>query len=247
MELLIRMGILFKKETVFTIDYKEGYNINYEITQKEAASILPPNLKPLKLKLLESDREEKYYLSWYLAGIEQKETSNRIDLFTYAIDEHGDLALYFLSSIMETPKAAIDNPLGFKMLKIAMEYFARDSKSNRPAYPHYYTDHLKADKDSFSVRLEGASLSSHACRKNFVALFSRDFVLANSQIYRNGYDRNVNYFNQSFISAKVEDRDPSCIESENLAHFHPLLKPENLVSMHFYGSKDKKITWFFEM
>jgi tRNA(Ile2) C34 agmatinyltransferase TiaS len=58
-------------------------------------------------------------------------------------------------------------------------------------------------------------------------------------------DKNVNYFNQSFISAEVETRNLDCVVSENLAGFHPLLR--DLRSVHFYGSKEKKITWYYEM
>jgi len=51
--------------------------------------------------------------------------------------------------------------------------------------------------------------------------FSLDFVLVNSPIYRNGHDRNVNYFNQSFINAKVETRELDCVVASNIQTFHP--------------------------
>ena len=69
--------------------------------------------------------------------------------------------------------------------------------------------------------------------------------MANSQIYRNAVDKNVNYFNQTFVGAVVETRDVSCVTSTNLTGFHPLAK--NLKTIQFYGSQDEDITWYYEM
>jgi hypothetical protein len=170
----------------------------------------------------------------------------RVDIFTYAKDQNGELALFFVSSIMEMPKSFENNWISKQTYKAAMNFFARDSQTGKPSYPHYYTDTLLADKDMFKVKLGDSSIELQNClpvTKN--ELFSRDFVMANSQIYRNAVDKNVNYFNQSFINAKVETRDLGCVNYTNLSGFHPMLK--NLVSTQFYGSKDKKITWYFEM
>ncbi|MBW2667767.1 MAG: hypothetical protein JRE13_15885, partial [Deltaproteobacteria bacterium] len=52
---LIRSAMLFGKSTVMQIDYNEGYNFNFEITEEEAQSLLPANLRPLKLKLCRCD------------------------------------------------------------------------------------------------------------------------------------------------------------------------------------------------
>lgn len=246
---IVRLGMLFNKATVFTISYHEGYNLNFEITEEQARSVLPDNLVPLPLKLLESDSEPRYYVSWYLAvmgGDGSGDAVKRVDLFTYAKDQDDDLALYFLSSITEVPEAIKNNELSLAMYKNVLESFARDSQTGEPAYPHYYADVLTADQDTFEVVYGALSVKLEACEPvTQNERLSREFVMANSQIYRTAIDKNVNYFNQSFIDAKVETREPDCLRSENLEEFDPMLA--DLKSIHFYGSQDRKITWYFEM
>ena len=48
----LRFAVFFSKETLLKLDYLEGYNLNFKITKEEAESLLPKNLKPLRLKLL---------------------------------------------------------------------------------------------------------------------------------------------------------------------------------------------------
>jgi hypothetical protein len=69
--------------------------------------------------------------------------------------------------------------------------------------------------------------------------------MANSQIYRNSHDKNVNFFNQRFIDANIRLLELDGIETKNLEGFHPLCK--NLKSIHFYGSKDKPAKWYIEV
>ena len=113
-------------------------------------------------------------------------------------------------------------------------------------HPHFFTDTIMADDESFLVQFEDAVIEANPCSPLTTdERFSLDFVLVNSQIYRNSVDKNVNYFNQSFIDVNVQTRDLSCVSYENLQGIHPML--ENLKSIHFYGSKDRKVTWYFEM
>ena len=106
-------------------------------------------------------------------------------------------------------------------------------------------ERLTADESTFKLEYEGATIEATACDPITTnETFSRDFIMVNSQIYRNAYDRNNNYFNQSFMTAPVETRDLDCVTYNNLQGFHPLLK--NLKAVHFYGSKDKDITWYYE-
>ena len=67
--------MLLQQETVLKLDYNEGYNLNFKVTKKELESILPKNLRPLRLKLLESDPKPDYYLSWYLASVDSSAKS----------------------------------------------------------------------------------------------------------------------------------------------------------------------------
>ena len=85
---LLKAGILFSKKNIFSISYSEGYNINFKISYEEARSLLPANITPIKIKLIESERSPQYYLSWYLAGMDESSSNSpmqlkRVDLFTY--------------------------------------------------------------------------------------------------------------------------------------------------------------------
>ena len=233
-----------------TINYLEGYNINFRITKEEAESILPKNLTPLKLKLLKSDPNPDYYLSWYLASMDSNATKSqdvkRIDLFTYAMDENNEYALFFLSSLMQIPDVVMKKKSRVKMFSRIMNYFARDTRTKKPSYPHYFTNNITANRDSFQCYYNDSIIESE--KINLLPgteQFDEMFVLANSQIYRNEIDKNVNFFNQRFICAPVKHIDISSISSKNLMGFHPLCK--NLVSAHFYGSKEKPSTWYIEI
>ncbi len=248
-KVLLSTGIFVKEAALFTTTYHEGYNLNFEITEDQARSLLPTNLTPVPLKLLETDPEPAYYLSWYMAVLDPVESSysiTRIDLFTYAKNQNGELALQFVSSFMGVPEAIGSDESVLALFKEIFDFFARDSRTGEAAYPHYYTESLIADHDTFKLIYEDSTIEASACEPLTVGeRFTSEFVAANSQIYRNEIDKNVNYFNQSFINVNVETRNPDCITHKNLKGFHPLL--ENLKSIHFYGSKDKDIVWYYEM
>lgn len=246
---ILRFIMLLGKETVFKLDYYQGYNFNFKITKEEAESLLPKNLKPLKLKLLKSDPKPDYYLSWYLASVDSSAKARameRIDLFTYAIDDNDEYCLFFVASIMELPDFVAKNKVNKKMFTRLFDFFARDSHTYKSAYPHYYTNKVRARDDSFVCEYGDSAIEAVQWKtKSKNEQFDPIFVLANSQIYRTDIDKNVNFFNQRFICAPVRHIDLSSIKSKNLEGFYPLCK--KLVSAHFYGSREKPSRWYFEV
>jgi hypothetical protein len=247
---IFKLTALLKGKTLLTIDYLEGYNFHFRISKEDAESLLPPNLKPLKLKILKNDTQPDYYLTWYLASMDSDTTQSqdikRIDLFTYAIDQNDEYALFFVSSIMQIPDFIMKKKSRRKMYLRIMDYFARDSRTNKPSYPHYLTDKISAKPDSFLCQYNDSHIASEKIiLLPGIAQFDDIFVLANSQIYRNDIDKNVNYFNQRFVCAPVKQIDLSCISLKNLTGFHPLCK--NLVAAQIYGSKEKPSRWYFEI
>lgn len=248
-EMAINSGLIMKKaEDVFTISYSEGYNINFEITRDQARELLPDNIRPIKLKILEHEKEPKYYISLYLAGMENSDAMERCDVFTYGIDHNDELTMYFLAGIMEFPDMAKEEGMQRDMFESIMEYMARDSRTGEAAYPHYESDDIHSDKDTLVITYEDSRVELTNCDPATVDnRFSRAFVLVNSQIYRTDIDRNVNYFNQSFINAKVQEKDLNCVTVENPEEIHPMLKAENLISVQYYGAKERQVRWYFEM
>jgi len=246
---LLRSMMLFGKKTVMQIDYNEGYNFNFEITAEEAQSLLPANLRPLKLKLCECDDEPAYYLSWYLASMDTLKSdkeAQRVDLFTYCLNEADELSLFFVSCIMEMPEYFETRERGKKFYMRMFDFFARDTIAGGESYPHFFSERTKADANSFVVELNDSVIKTGQVRR----LAERQhwdlvFVKANSQIYRNSHDMNVNFFNQRFIDAEIYFVELDNVETKNLEGFHPLCK--NLKSIHFYGSKDKPSKWYIEL
>jgi hypothetical protein len=248
MDWVIKSGLIMEKADAFTISYSEGYNINFEITQEQARELLPDNIRPIKLKILENEKEPKYYISLYLAGMESSDAMERCDVFTYGIDHNDELTMFFLAGIMQLPDMVSGDGIQKDMFEKVLVYMARDSRTGEAAYPHYYSEEISSDKDTLVVTYEDARVELKKCdpatENN---RFSRAFVLVSSQIYRTDIDRNVNYFNQSFINAKVQEKDLDCLEVQNPEKFHPMLKKENLRSVQYYGAKDKQVRWYFEM
>ncbi len=243
-------GLFVEKGEIFKTSYNEGYNLNFEISLSQANELLPDDFTPLSLKITESESQPHYYLSWYMAVMDTNglDPVNRIDLFTYATDPQGELTLYFVSSYISVPQSLIDLGM-YDVFKEIFDAFARDSATGEPAYPHFYTNEFSLNSDTFNLVYEDSSIGTSPCAPvSATGTFTREFVMANSQIYRNAYDKNVNYFNQNFMKANVETRsiDPSCISHANIAGFHPYLSGTNLRSVQFYGSSDKKITWYYE-
>ncbi len=259
---LLLSGLFVKEGEIFTTKYHEGYNLNFEISEAQAQSLLPPGFTPTPLQIIEGDPDDAtYYLSFYMAVLKPVggiEPVTRIDLFTYGEDLDNEPTLMFVSSYISVPQSLID--LG--MLDVFHEifdFFARDSATGLPAYSHYYTETLTANSDNFNLVYPdnpepgtdaipsiGLTPNCGYAAPSLTGNFTLEFIVANSQIYRNGYDKNVNYFNQSFISANVETRNLACVEHSYLAGLHPMLDIANLKSVQFYGSPDEEITWYYE-
>jgi hypothetical protein len=245
---VIKSGLIMEKADAFTISYSEGYNINFEITQDQARELLPDNIRPVKLKILENEEAPRYYISLYLAGMESSDAMERCDVFTYGIDHNDELTMFFLAGIMQLPDMVKSEGIQKDMFEKVLVYMARDSRTGEAAYPHYYSENISSDADTLIVTYEDAKVELQKCDPATVDnRFSRPFVLVNSQIYRTDIDRNVNYFNQSFINAKVQEKDLNCLKVENPEKFHPMLKKENLRSVQYYGAKNKQVRWYFEM
>merc|ERR1719198_2375289 len=77
-------------------------------------------------------------------------------------------------------------------------------------------------------------------------VFHNDFVVANSQIFHNGKNRTVNYFNQEFISAPISEIDLASVNQLNTERFHELCRPGSLESVQKYGKDELPITWYFK-
>ncbi len=177
---------------------------------------------------------------------ESEQNLERVDLFTYATDENDEFCLFFISCIMELPDMVKKNKFSQKIFSTLFDFFARDSRTHKAAYPHYYTQKVKAKPDSFVVKYNNSTIETKAWKAlSDGEQFDRTFVLTNSRIYRNGIDKNVKFFNQRFMNANVKQIDLKTIAAENLQGFHPFC--ENLVPAHYYGSKDKPSTWYFEI
>ena len=124
-ESLVAAGIFVEEGAIFTTSYYEGYNFNFEISEEQAHSLLPDNLAPIKIKILESDPEPRYYLSWYMAVVDAGEAGmniTRIDLFTFAERENGELSLYFVSSYMDVPQAFREDPAVFAVFGTSISF-----------------------------------------------------------------------------------------------------------------------------
>ena len=246
---LLRSIMFFGKDTVLKIDYNEGYNFNFEITKEEAQSLLPADLRPLKLRLCKGDPEPAYYLSWYLASmdtVKSDKEAQRVDLFTYCLNAEDELSLFFVSCIMELPEFFETRERGKKFYLRMFDFFARDTRTGGESYPHYFSKRTKADANSFVVELNDSVIKADQVKRiEGRHCWDRVFIMANSQIYRNSHDKNNNFFNQRFIGANIQFLELDNIETRNLEGFHPLCK--NLKSVHFYGSKDKPAKWYIEL
>ena len=206
-------------------------------------------MRPLELRLCRDDEEPAYYLSWYLASIDTVKSdkeAQRVDLFTYCVNEEDELSLFFVACIMEMPKFFETRKRGKKFYLRMFDFFARDTRTGGESYPHYFSDRTRADANSFVVELNDSVIKTNRVRRiEERHHWDRVFIKANSQIYRNSHDKNVNFFNQGFIDAKIQFLELEGIETRNLEGFHPLCK--NLKSIHFYGNKDKPAKWYIEL
>merc|ERR1740121_2604050 len=126
--------------------------INYEVSKEDVAPYVKAPLNPISLKMLENDTEQKYYVSLYLAycGMnDNSQKSNRADVFTYIMDEKGEVGMLFLSVLCDIPPG-----MPKKMIPkfIAMqESFFLDSETGKCSVPHQMIDKLTMSQEGVEL------------------------------------------------------------------------------------------------
>lgn len=161
---------------VTSVEYLEGFNVNYKVTKEEAASLMPDvRFEPRQLKFLEdSGEKEAHYVTLYIsriAGMGPLSDVGRVDVFTYATDPDGFPAMVFLAAIMEVPEAVSD-PVIFDLFKRKVESASLDSRTNRTAYPHYYADKFTINETDFEVVIGDTVLRTKQEKKSRLHLSS---------------------------------------------------------------------------
>jgi hypothetical protein len=145
--------------------YYQGINLNFVISESEAKALMPSrNFSPYKIKLLDTDEGKNYYVSWYAAVLAAEDflgqgesRVGRVDLFTYAKDAAGEVALVIFGAIMEIP-AELQDPAIFEIFKNAVEKLSVDSTTNEIAYPHYYATKMVIDENGFEAIIGNTSI-----------------------------------------------------------------------------------------
>lgn len=245
--MFLRFNAFFLEKTIFTIDYGGGFNLNFECTREEIKKVLPKHLEPVPMKILEGDNA-KYLFSLYCADLNMKGAPidlGRADAFTYVRDKDNMLSLCFVSAFIQYPR-------GNKMLKSLItnmnKFFGMDPYDYSLGYPHYDAEKIHISDNEFIMQVEGARIrvSGEENIQSKGNLFHRDFLSANSQIYRgaNGA-KNVNFFNQDFMNASVTSWDPATVVcSGDMNEIHALCS-KKLVSVQHYQNAGG-IRWYFE-
>ena len=246
----LRLSTLFMKKTIFTIDYDGGFNINFESTYEDIKALLPGHLEPVKMKILDNETEGKYLFSLYCADLDLEGSPydiGRADAFTYVRDSDGKLALCFVSAFVTVPQNL--GGISKSIFNSINNFFGMDPYDYSIGYKHFLAEEIKIADDEFLMTVKDASIRVSGVEKNIHStgnLFHRDFICANSQIYRgvNGA-RNVNFFNQDFIDAQVTSWLPEAVSfAGDLTQIHVLCNPKQLVSVQHYHNNG--IRWYFE-
>lgn len=229
----------------YKVDYELGIMINYEVSKEEILPYIKAPLTPLKIKMLRDDKEQKYYVSLYLAicGMNDSPSKqSRADVFTYIADSKGNPGMLFLSVLCEIPeglpKAAVPKFIAMQ------ESFFLDHDTGKCSVPHQIIDKITMNQQGVHLKM-GDTLFESTFKVQDTQVFHNDFIIANSQIYHNPRDRTVNYFNQEFMAAPIADIDLACIHQTATEKFHPLCKPSKLASVQRYGDAADPITWYF--
>jgi hypothetical protein len=247
---LLRVAVFFMDKTIFVIDYEGGFFLQFECSRDELAEILPDHLEPIPMTIVDGN-ESKYLLSLYCAHMKQEGGYNpegegsRAEVFTYVRDKQGKIGMWFVSAFIKYPK---DKVTAF-IVKHIMHFFGMCPITYEVGYPHLPTIEIKVSEDDFymkhlnaeiHVSLQDGSILSKNNRLH------RDFICANSQIYRGSHGaKNVNFFNQDFVGAKVTCWDPAKVRVQNPTDIHPLC--QKLVEVESYrGNGGGPIRWYFE-
>jgi len=230
----------------YKVDYELGIMINYAVSREAISPYVKAPLAPLAIKMLENDKEQKYYVSLYLArcGLnDNPQMSNRADVFTYITDEKGHPGLLFLSVLCdippEVPKAYVP-----KFIKMQESFFL-DSETGKCTVPHQMIDKLTMAQEGVHLEM-GSTVFQSTFKVASTQLFHNDFVVANSQIFQNPHNRTTNYFNQEFISCPISDIDLRSVQQVAPEKFFTLCTMGNLESVQRYGDAANPITWYFK-
>lgn len=230
----------------YKVDYKLGIMINYEVSKQAVEQYLPKTLKPLAVRMLKDDKEPKYLVSLYLAvcsmNDDEKEWGKRADVFTYITDQKGLPGMLFLSVLIDVPPTLPKKYIP-KMIQMQEQFFL-DSETGKCPIPHQAIDKLTMDQQGVHLEMGENTLFQSKFLVQKISVFHNDFVVANSQIYHNGKDKTINYFNQEFMSAPIKDVDLASVTQHGTTQFHPLC--EKLDSVQFYGDDKDLITWYFK-
>ena len=232
----MRIINLFQRKTLIQVEYGKGYNI------------LPAHLHPIKMKILEDD-DEKYMISLYMAKIEtefnqytNEQVSGRADIFTYIEDKDGKTGLFLLDVLIGYPS----NPNAKAVIK-KMLFFAIDPIDFSVGYEHKEVSKLIIGETDFFICCPDAEISMRGMNKahSKPKKWDRHFINANSQIYRgrNG-TKNTNFFNQSFIDARVTRFDIQNVNCKEAAKIFPLFS--KLISVQYYEGMNGLIVWYIE-
>jgi len=255
----LRLAAMLMEKTIFVVDYGGGYNLNFACTYEELREIIPAHLEPIPMTILENEKEPRFLLSMYCADLElqglsqdAKNQIGRTDVFTYVRDKQdGKLGLCFLSAFVQYPHDRVTQ----SSMRTLNNFFGMDPHDFSIGYPHYDAEDITIADDSFLMKVGGASIRLSGGEKNMLSknnLFSRQFICANSQIYRgNNGAKNTNFFNQDFVDAKVTSWDPQSateFSGDISKEIHPLCRKDQLVSAQHYKSLEGQgpIRWYFE-
>jgi len=233
----------------YKVDYELGIMINYEVSKEAVAPYVHAPLTPISLKMLDTDKEEKYYVSLYLAICGMNDSSqrqSRADVFTYIKDERGHPGMLFLSVLCEIPPGMPKKHIA-KFIQMQESFFTDSEGPNagKCTVPHQEIDSIVMAHEGCTVKMGDTRFES-SFKVQGTHLFHNDFIVANSQIFHNGKDRTVNYFNQEFISAPISDVDLASVNQIATEKFHVLCAPGNLASVQKYGDAENPICWYFK-
>lgn len=200
-----------------------------------------------------------YYYSLYAAklGVDINGEHHRVgraDLFTYALDPHGKLSLLLVGCYMEIPKMLKDlGEAGIEHYHQLITDLAPDSRTGGEAYPHFlvetfdFDDGLIIGGGDLGVD-ESIIINVKECEGSS-ALFTKQWINANSIAWRSPIDKNTNYFNQDFINAPVKAYNgEKCTSLQQLGHLQSTQLPPSakLENIEFYGSREEPIVWKYD-
>lgn len=239
---------LCREKKLFELECKHGFNVHFDTSCEKLSAALPELYTPNPIRIMEDDENPRYLVSMYVAETQLRGTNGsfgRGDVFTYVIDSTGKKSLFFLGSIQQDPPF---RGLVRKVYNILMEYFRMDPlEGYATAYPHTQARDIVVGKDSFSVTSsEGDEvIYMSAGEKLGTGVFHRDFIVSNSRVYRGHKGtRNVTFFNDDFMDARVTRWDASRVVAIRSQALHPACG--DVVLVESYGDDVSPLSWYVE-